>query len=51
MNTQTAYFSLDKHKIKFLLLEGIHVNAIKVLSQQGYDNSETRSGSLGEDEL
>ena len=43
--------SLDKAQIKFLLLEGIHPSAIKVLSAAGYSNIESLSGALEGDEL
>ena len=43
--------SLDKSKIKILLLEGIHQSAIDTLHAHGYLNIETLSGSLPEDEL
>lgn len=43
--------SLDKGKIKFLLLEGIHPSAVDVLRQAGYDNVETVSSALQGDEL
>lgn len=51
MNTKIPYFSFDKHKIKFLLLEGIHANALEVLSARGYDNVATHSDSLSDTEL
>ena len=35
--------SLDKSKIKFLLLEGIHPSAVEVLKNAGYTNVETIS--------
>ena len=38
--------SLDKDKIKFLLLEGVHPNAVQVLNQAGYTNVEQFSGAL-----
>ncbi|ARU04537.1 D-3-phosphoglycerate dehydrogenase [Comamonas serinivorans] len=38
--------SLDKAKIKFLLLEGIHPNAVEVLKQAGYTNIESLPGAL-----
>ena len=38
--------SLDKDKIKFLLLEGVHPNAVQVLYQAGYTNVEQISGAL-----
>lgn len=43
--------SLDKSKIKILLLEGIHQSAIDTLNAQGYTNIEYHTGSLPEDEL
>ena len=43
--------SLDKSKIKFLLLEGIHASAVEVLRSAGYSQIETLSGALPEDEL
>ena len=38
--------SLDKDKIKFLLLEGVHPNAVQVLHQAGYTNVEQLTGAL-----
>lgn len=43
--------SLDKSKIKFLLLEGIHASALKVLHDAGYTNVEALTGALEGDEL
>ena len=43
--------SLDKAHIKFLLLEGIHPSAIKVLQAAGYSNIESISGALEGDAL
>ena len=43
--------SLDKAQIKFLLLEGIHASAIKILKAAGYTNIESLSGALEEEEL
>lgn len=43
--------SLDKAQIKFLLLEGIHPSAIKVLRAAGYSNIESLSGAIEGDEL
>jgi len=43
--------SVDKHKIKFLLLEGIHPSAVQVLKAAGYSNIETLPGALPDDEL
>ena len=38
--------SFDKAQIKFLLLEGIHPSAIKLLQAAGYTNIESISGAL-----
>ncbi|GAB3343760.1 phosphoglycerate dehydrogenase [Chromohalobacter beijerinckii] len=46
-----AKTSLDKSKIKILLLEGIHQSAVDNLLNAGYTNIETLSTSLSEDEL
>ncbi|KAA0876382.1 phosphoglycerate dehydrogenase [Nitrincola tapanii] len=43
--------SLDKSKIKILLLEGIHQSAIDTFIAHGYTNIETHSGSLPEADL
>ncbi len=43
--------SLDKAKIRFLLLEGVHDNALKVLDNAGYTNIEYLSHALDFDEL
>ena len=43
--------SLDKSKIKFLLLEGIHPSALKVLHDAGYTNVEALTGALEGEEL
>jgi len=43
--------SLDKSKIKILLLEGVHQSAIDTLNAQGYTNIEFHAGSLPEEEL
>src|SRR5690606_29153035 len=43
--------SLDKSKIKFLLLEGVHQSAINTLNAAGYTNIEYLKTALGEDEL
>ncbi|THT99653.1 phosphoglycerate dehydrogenase [Lampropedia puyangensis] len=43
--------SLDKSKIKFLLLEGIHPSAVDVLKNAGYTNIESLPGALQGDEL
>ena len=43
--------SIDKNKIKFLLLEGIHPSAVKVIAAAGYTQIEIVSGALDIDEL
>jgi D-3-phosphoglycerate dehydrogenase len=43
--------SLDKSKIRILLLEGVHQSAIDTLNAQGYTNIEFHTGSLPEEEL
>ena len=43
--------SLDKSKIRILLLEGIHASALGVLRRAGYDNIESLPGALPEAEL
>ena len=43
--------SLDKSKIKFLLLEGIHESALRTLKSHGYENIEAVKGSISEQEL
>jgi D-3-phosphoglycerate dehydrogenase len=43
--------SLDKSKIKFLLLEGLHQSAVDTLNAAGYTNIEYLTGSLSEEEL
>ena len=46
-----THTSLEKSKIKFLLLEGIHQSAVDILRNAGYSNIEIHPGSLPEDEL
>ena len=43
--------STDKNKIKFLLLEGIHPSAVKVLEAAGYSQIENLAGALSDAEL
>ena len=43
--------SLDKAKIKFLMLEGVHESAIDTLRRAGYTNIETHPRALPEAEL
>ncbi|WP_163830869.1 phosphoglycerate dehydrogenase [Spartinivicinus ruber] len=46
-----AKTSLDKSKIKFLLLEGVHQSAIDTLNAHGYTNIEYLTTSLPAEEL
>ena len=46
-----SQFSLDKSKIRFLLLEGVHQNALDVLKSNGYTNIEYLKTALDEDAL
>jgi len=46
-----SQLSLDKAKIRFLLLEGVHKNALDVLSNNGYTNIEYLRGALDEEAL
>lgn len=43
--------SLEKSKIRFLLLEGVHPSAISTLEGAGYTNIEVHKKSLPQDEL
>lgn len=43
--------SLDKSKIRFLLLEGVHQNAVDTLQAAGYTNIEYIASALPEDQL
>lgn len=43
--------SLDKDKIRFLLLEGVHQSAVDTLKKAGYTNIEYLKTSLAQDEL
>ncbi|MDA9556309.1 phosphoglycerate dehydrogenase [Vibrio sp.] len=43
--------SLDKDKIKILLLEGVHPSAVDELKTAGYSNIDYHKGSLSEDAL
>jgi len=47
----TKTTSLDKSKIKFLLLEGVHPSALDVLRGAGYTQIETLPGALDGEEL
>lgn len=46
-----AKHSLDKDKIKILLLEGVHQSAVDVFERAGYTNIEYHKASLGEEAL
>ena len=46
-----SQLSLDKSKIRFLLLEGIHENAIDVLNNNGYTNIDYLRNALDENAL
>lgn len=43
--------SLDKSKIRFLLLEGVHQSAVNTLHEAGYTNIDYIKTSLSEDDL
>jgi D-3-phosphoglycerate dehydrogenase len=43
--------SLQKSKIKFLLLEGVHPSAVETLQKSGYDNIEQHKKALPAEEL
>ena len=43
--------SLDKDKIKVLLLEGVHENAVEAFAEAGYTNVERRTAAVPEAEL
>ena len=43
--------SLEKSKIKFLLLEGVHPSAVEALNRAGYDNIEMHKKALPPEEL
>ena len=43
--------SLEKSKIKFLLLEGVHPSAVETLEQSGYSNIELHKKALPPEEL
>ena len=46
-----ARVSLEKDKIKILLLEGLHPSSVEVLQAAGYTNIEYHKGSLSEEAL
>lgn len=47
----TAKISLEKDKIKFVLLEGVHPSAVASLNRAGYTNIDYLKTALAEDEL
>lgn len=47
----TEKLSLDKSKIKFVLLEGVHQNAVDTLKAAGYTNIDFHKKALDGDEL
>jgi D-3-phosphoglycerate dehydrogenase / 2-oxoglutarate reductase len=51
IGTPMAQTSLDKSKIKFLLLEGVHQSALDTLTAAGYTNIEYLKTSLPDAEL
>ncbi|MCP5163512.1 MAG: phosphoglycerate dehydrogenase [Pseudomonadales bacterium] len=46
-----AQQSLEKSKIRFLLLEGVHPSAVETLQKAGYDNIELHQKALSSQEL
>jgi D-3-phosphoglycerate dehydrogenase len=46
MSLHHTQLSLDKNKIRFVMLEGIHQNALDVLNRSGYTNVEMLPGAL-----
>lgn len=50
-STQMSKTSLDKSKIRFLLLEGVHQSAVDTLKSAGYSNIEYVTSSLPEAQL
>ena len=46
-----AQQSLEKSKIKFLLLEGVHPSAVETLQKSGYNNIEQHKKALSAEEL
>ena len=49
--TDTKKWSLDKDKIKILLLESIHESAVEAFNNNGYMNVESLKTAMDEDEL
>jgi D-3-phosphoglycerate dehydrogenase len=50
-STQMSKTSLDKSKIRFLLLEGVHQSAVDILKSAGYSNIEYVVSSLPDAQL
>ncbi|MDU6434938.1 MAG: phosphoglycerate dehydrogenase, partial [Pantoea sp.] len=46
-----AKVSLEKDKIKFLLVEGVHQSALENLRAAGYTNIEFHKGALDDEAL
>ena len=46
-----AKVSLEKDKIKFLLVEGVHQKALESLRAAGYTNIEFHKGALDDEQL
>lgn len=46
-----AHYSLDKDKIKILLLEGVHPGAVEMFKNAGYSNIDYIKTSLSDEEL
>jgi D-3-phosphoglycerate dehydrogenase len=51
MSSQNKLYSLSKEKIKVLLLEGLHANALSYFNSHNYSNIETLKCSLEGEEL
>ena len=51
MILSVSKFSLDKRKIKILLLEGVHENAVKHFTENGYSNIEYHKEALSDRQL
>ena len=51
MSSKKKSLSLAKEKIKVLLLEGLHNNALQLFDENGYNNIEYLKGSPSKSEL
>jgi D-3-phosphoglycerate dehydrogenase len=49
MSSSERNYSLDKAKIKFLLLEGLHPRAREIIESEGYTNIVEKPGALMKD--